>query len=131
MGAPLRKELGALSGEHKLAEEAATASKTKLATLRKTRETELNELAKGILSYQRLGLSFVRLGDDKLQLVFSMIDPADIGREFSFSVHVNEENSFEVNDVDPPVEGLLPIVKELYDRNNFSEFVKAMRRKFK
>lgn len=91
---------------------------------------QLNELTKGVAFYKRLGLEFEKIHDDKLRLVFTLIDAAHPTRPFSFNVRVSEGDAYEVDSVEPPVAGVADLVRSLNATNNFSGFVQAMRAKF-
>ena len=92
---------------------------------------QLNELTRGISFYQRLGLDFEKINDDKLRLVFTQIDAMDPERQFAFNVRITETDVYEVDGCDPAVPGLAAIVKELNERNDFSRFVQLMRQRFR
>jgi hypothetical protein len=88
---------------------------------------QLNELTKGIAFYRRLGLDFEKINDDRLRLVFSLIDPADPDRKFCFNVRVTDAEAYEVDSVEPPVAGLEAAVRALNEGNDFSAFVQVRR----
>lgn len=61
----------------------------------KEKNNSMGEVTKGITYYrERLGLDFQRLGQDRLRFVFIYLDPNDHGREFSFSLRVDTNNSY-------------------------------------
>lgn len=72
-------------------------------------------------------------GTTRLRLVFTQIDPASPQREFFFSVNVDEQDQYEVAECSPavPADRLDALVRTLNAKNDFSCFVKAMRREFK
>lgn len=90
----------------------------------------VDELTRGVAFYKRLGLDFDGLGEDLLHLRFTKIDPRDLDREFTFSVKVTEDDVYDIRDVNPPVEGVAEMVEELNETNDFSYFVRRMRREF-
>ncbi len=92
---------------------------------------KLQELSKGIEFHKRLGLSFEKIDDDALRLVFTLIDPRDPGRRFSFSLRTDDKDAYVVSECDPPVAGLADMVKELNATTDISRFVQLMRREFK
>uniref|UniRef100_A0A7S1G7N0 Kinetochore protein SPC25 n=1 Tax=Bicosoecida sp. CB-2014 TaxID=1486930 RepID=A0A7S1G7N0_9STRA len=90
----------------------------------------VDELTKGVAFYKRLGLDFDGLGEDVLRLTFTQIDPAAPDREFTFTVNVTDDNVYVVRDVSPPVAGVEEMCEELNETNDFSFFVRRMRREF-
>lgn len=92
---------------------------------------QLQELSKGVAFYRRLGLDFEKIADERLRLVFTLIDPLDPARAFSFNVRVaGEDDAYAVDSVSPPVPGVDALVAQLNASNDFSRFVQLMRRKF-
>lgn len=92
---------------------------------------QLHELTRGVSYYKRLGLEFEKIHDDRLRLVFTQVDALDPTRKFAFNVRVADEDaSYSVDGVEPPVAGLEALVAQLNATNDFSVFVQLMRRKF-
>jgi hypothetical protein len=92
---------------------------------------QLQELTKGVAFYKRLGLEFEKIHDERLRLVFTLIDPLDPSRPFAFNVRVSEaDDAYSVDGVDPPVPGVPELVAQLNRDNDFSRFVQLMRRRF-
>ena len=90
-----------------------------------------SELDKGLHSFrQHLGMSFSTAGDDRVRVVFTHIDAANPEREFRFDVSVAEE-SYSVENCVPHLPGLPALIADLTATNNFSNFVRSMRRSFK
>lgn len=92
---------------------------------------QLNELTKGISYYRKLGLDFERMNDDRLRLVFTLIDPERPDAKFGFSVYITPNETYAVEECDPPLPRLEFLVAELNASNDFSLFVQTMRREFK
>ena len=92
---------------------------------------QLNELARGITFYRRLGLDFEKISDERLRLVFTAIDASDPERPFSFSMRVTDTDAYEVDDCEPRVAELPALLRALNENNDFSRFVQGMRRAFK
>lgn len=94
-------------------------------------ERRAAELAKGTSMYKRwLGLTFERVGDDRLRLDLTHVDPSLPERSFSFEVFVDANNLYHVSNCSPPLPGLPLLVSRLNETNNFAEFVRTVRRKF-
>ena len=84
-----------------------------------------------MLFYEQLGLSFKRVADNFLRLTFTQIDAAAPSREFTFVIHVGADSIYTVETCDPPVPQLRDLLKSLNGSNDFSAFVRGMRRAFK
>lgn len=130
---------------------------------REKNEFRTQQLTRGAKLYKKLGLSFERVSDDWLKLVFNMIDPADETKEvrvlplplrllklpFSFILWsastkmINTMvwgmqiistvcNAFAlVKEISPPLENVQPLIDQLNSSNNFSAFVRQIRKRFK
>jgi hypothetical protein len=92
---------------------------------------ELQELTRGLECYQRLGLSFEKLSDDRLRLVFTLIDPTDPNKRFFFTVRMNDSDAYTVDECSPPIDTMADMVRLLNENNDFSKFVQYVRREFK
>ena len=91
-----------------------------------------NDLTYGIIAFKkRLGLDFQRLGANRLKLSFTQIDPRNHSLVFSFSIHVDETDRYNMIDCSPFVSGTDELLATLNSSNDFSEFVRAMRCKFR
>mmetsp|Transcript_13008 Transcript_13008/g.47535 ORF Transcript_13008/g.47535 Transcript_13008/m.47535 type:complete len:229 (-) Transcript_13008:1664-2350(-) len=96
------------------------------------REGKLDALHRATRFYEdRLGLRFAHAINDELQVIFTQIDPKDPSRQFCFSVRVHDSGVYDVTQCEPKVDGIAEMVETLNSSNNFSNFVKAMRKKFK
>lgn len=98
---------------------------------RAVRQGKLDAVRNCVALYgQRLGLRFEYEEADTLKLVFTLIDPKDHAREFSFALHVHDDNTYSLRDCSPPVEGAAQLLADLTGDNNFAGFVRTMRAKF-
>lgn len=107
-----------------------TSSSLALAEARQDVERKLAKLQEGMGRYEATGLSFERAGGNRLRLVFTLVDPKDEGREFCFTLNVNEENKYEVCECEPGVGGVEGLLRKVNEDNEFGAFVKAMRKEF-
>ena len=101
------------------------------------KETKIEDLTKGVMLYTRLGLDFERIKDD-LWFRFTYLDPKDPLRQFSFSLTMTNNDTYQVNACEPelPKESILAIVRQLNSASHGScnaipAFVRSMRREFK
>jgi hypothetical protein len=92
---------------------------------------QLNELTKGIANYRRLGLEFEKINDDRLRLVFTLIDPRAPEKKFSFTVKITDSDVYRVDTCEPAVPRLADLLNTLNETNDFSAFVQSMRSEFK
>ena len=91
-----------------------------------------SDLTQGIIAFKtRLGLDFERIGEDQLKLNLTRIDPSDPERVFAFAVHIDPNDKYHVILCDPPLNNTDELVDELNASNDFSLFVRRMRRSFK
>lgn len=99
---------------------------------RESMEHKLAELDKGCTLYrQRLGLNFERVGDERLRLTFTNIDPNHPMRAFSFQVFVDSGDKYHVESCEPAVPEINDLLATLNKNNDFSAFVRSMRKHFK
>ncbi|KAJ1482187.1 chromosome segregation protein Spc25-domain-containing protein [Baffinella frigidus] len=59
------------------------------------------------------------------------IDPANPGKQFRFSIRLNEDESYNVKDCEPMVENLEELVEELNASNSLSLFVRSVRKEWR
>mmetsp|Transcript_43194 Transcript_43194/g.90190 ORF Transcript_43194/g.90190 Transcript_43194/m.90190 type:complete len:239 (+) Transcript_43194:77-793(+) len=96
------------------------------------KETRLSELGKGCSTYQRLlSLEFERMGDERLRLVFTNLDARAPSRAFSFQVYVDALDKYHIENCEPALPNLPALTDTLNQTNDFSTFVRAVRREFK
>ena len=117
--------------ENKIKNELLAASNDVSERARLTNQVN-NDLTYGIIAFKkRLGLDFQRLGANRLQLNFTNIDPNSHSRVFSFSIHVDEADKYNIISCSPAVEGTEQLLSALNASNDFSAFVRGMRVKFR
>ncbi|XP_077979275.1 kinetochore protein Spc25-like [Glandiceps talaboti] len=93
-------------------------------------KSKLGELEKAAQYFtDRMSLDFKKLDSERIQVVFTNIDPDDASRQYSFTVKVTD--GYEVTECEPQVEGLEEMVEKLNKTNHFSLFVINIRRKFR
>ncbi|XP_070567091.1 kinetochore protein Spc25-like [Ptychodera flava] len=101
-----------------------------LATQQKFTKSRLDELEKAAQYFtERMSLDFRKQDGEKIQVVFTNIDPDDATKEYYFTVKV--DGDYEVVDCQPTVDGLDTMVEKLNKTNHFSLFVINIRRKFR
>ena len=97
-----------------------------------SKEAKLAELERGRALYRaRLGLNFEQVGNERLRLTFTNVDSANPMRPFAFQVFVDQGDKYHVESCEPPVAGMESLIEALNTNNDFSAFVRAMRRRFK
>mmetsp|Transcript_1021 Transcript_1021/g.1092 ORF Transcript_1021/g.1092 Transcript_1021/m.1092 type:complete len:234 (+) Transcript_1021:282-983(+) len=99
--------------------------------LKKKQEYEMQQLTRGMKLYKMLGLSFEKVSEDWLKLSFTHIDPNDHSREFYFVVFLDRNDVYHIQEVNPVIGNVQPLINELNETNNFSLFVRRMRKRFK
>ncbi|XP_040150362.1 kinetochore protein Spc25 isoform X3 [Ictidomys tridecemlineatus] len=67
---------------------------------------------------------------NKLQFIFTSIDPKHPERPFMFSLHLNEARDYEVSDSAPHLECLAEFQENVRKTNNFSAFIANVRKAF-
>jgi hypothetical protein len=93
---------------------------------------QLQELTRGVAFYRRLGLEFDKIHDDRLRMVFTLLDRTAPDRRFTFNVRISAGDAYEVDGVDPPLPPaeVGAMVAALNASNDFSAFVRGMRARF-
>ncbi|XP_004577377.2 kinetochore protein Spc25 [Ochotona princeps] len=105
--------------------------KETIATANKANEERLNTLQKSADLYRdRLGLEIRKIHDDKLQFIFTNIDPKHPENPFFFSLCLNEARDYEVSDSAPHLECLAEFQENVRKTNNFSAFLANVRKAF-
>ena len=108
-----------------------TRSEAILEQAQRGMEHKLGELDRGISLYKaRLGLAFDKVGDDRLRLTFTCIDPTDPERAFCLEVCVTVGDHYVVQSCEPTLTELPGLVHTLNASNDFSAFVRAVRKGF-
>jgi len=94
-------------------------------------EQKLSELQKGGSMYKKwLGLEFERVEDERLRIVFTHVDPQAPTRAFTFYVYVDSSDRYHVVKCEPEVHDVQSLVDALNTSNDFSAFVRNMRKRF-
>lgn len=113
-----------------LKEEYARKKET-ISTANKANEERLKRLQKSADLYRdRLGLEIRKIPGDKLQFIFTSIDPKNPESPFMFSLSINEAKEYEVSDCSPHLECLAEFQEKVRKTNNFSAFLANVRKAF-
>uniref|UniRef100_A0A673U8R1 Kinetochore protein SPC25 n=1 Tax=Suricata suricatta TaxID=37032 RepID=A0A673U8R1_SURSU len=113
-----------------LKEEYAKKKET-ISAANKANEERLKRLQKSADLYKdRLGLEIRKIYGDKLQFIFTNIDPKHPENPFMFSLHLNEAREYEVSDSAPHLECLAEFQENVRKTNNFSAFLANVRKAF-
>ncbi|XP_073865487.1 kinetochore protein Spc25 isoform X2 [Macaca fascicularis] len=102
-----------------------------ISTANKANAERLKRLQKSADLYKdRLGLEIRKIYGEKLQFIFTNIDPKNPESPFMFSLHLNEARDYEVSDSAPHLEGLAEFQENVRKTNNFSAFLANVRKAF-
>jgi len=71
------------------------------------------------------------VGNERLRLTFTNVDAANPMRTFAFQVFVDGGDKYHVESCEPPVAGMDELIDTLNTDNDFSAFVRQMRKRFK
>ncbi|KAM7104200.1 kinetochore protein Spc25 isoform 1-T1 [Molossus nigricans] len=113
-----------------LKEEYARKTET-ISTAKKSSEERLQRLQKSVDMFKdRLGLEIRKIYGDKLQFIFTNIDPKHPDSPFMFCLHLNEARDYEVSDCAPHLECLAEFQENLRKTKNFSAFLANVRKAF-
>nr|XP_002712215.1 kinetochore protein Spc25 [Oryctolagus cuniculus] len=105
--------------------------KETISTANKANEERLKRLQKSADLYKdRLGLEIRKIYGDKLQFIFTNIDPKHPESPFLFSLSLNEARDYEVSDSAPHLECLVEFQENVRKTNNFSAFLANVRKAF-
>ncbi|WWC63294.1 uncharacterized protein I303_105894 [Kwoniella dejecticola CBS 10117] len=96
----------------------------RLNEMRKRDEDELVELE------ESLGLRVQPIKRDILMIRFTLLDPLDPHREFSFLIDISKQG-YKVPNCDPPLPNLPELLKQLNDDRDFFGFIKRARKSFR
>uniref|UniRef100_A0A7S3PMG5 Kinetochore protein SPC25 n=1 Tax=Aplanochytrium stocchinoi TaxID=215587 RepID=A0A7S3PMG5_9STRA len=99
--------------------------------MKKEQEYDTQQLTRGMKLYKMLGLNFEKVSDDWLKLTFTQIDPNDHSREFFFVVFVDQRDKYHIQEISHSVGDIQSLVDDLNESNDFSRFVRQMRKRFK
>ncbi|GMI19279.1 hypothetical protein TeGR_g6139 [Tetraparma gracilis] len=116
-------EQSALAGAAAAAREQAEASKSQALSL----------LTKSLVAYREsLSLDFERAAGNRLRLVFTAVSAADPARPHAFTLNVNADERYEVEDCAPrlPAARVQEMLERVNETNDFGHFVRDFRRGF-
>ncbi|KAM5327078.1 kinetochore protein Spc25 isoform 1-T1 [Glossophaga mutica] len=126
-----KQELEALTAKIQDLKEEYAKKKETISTARKAIDERLQRLQKSVDLYKdRLGLEIRKIYGDKLQFIFTNIDPKHPDSPFMFCVHLNEARDYEVSDSAPHLECLAEFQENLRKTKNFSAFLANIRKAF-
>jgi predicted Mrr-cat superfamily restriction endonuclease len=95
-------------------------------------EQDNSDLTQGVIAFKnRLGLDFQRIGRDQLKINMTNIDQGDPDRVFSFAVQIDPDDRYHVILCEPELPNTELLVNELNENNEFSKFVRNMRKAFR
>ncbi|XP_075385771.1 kinetochore protein Spc25 [Tenrec ecaudatus] len=126
-----KQETKALTANIQDLKEEYAKKKETIATANKAVGERLKRLQKSADVYKdRLGLEIRKIYGDKLQFIFTNIDPKHPDSPFMFSLKLNEARDYEVSDSSPHLECLAEFQENLRKTNNFSAFLANVRKAF-
>ncbi|XP_024435686.2 kinetochore protein Spc25 isoform X2 [Desmodus rotundus] len=126
-----KQELEGLTAKIQDLKEEYAKKKETISTAKKASEERLQRLQKSVDLYKdRLGLEIRKIYGDKLQFIFTNIDPKHPDTPFMFCVHLNEARDYEVSDSAPHLECLAEFQENLRKTKNFSAFLANVRKAF-
>lgn len=102
------------------------------AKLRAERETQINELAKGVRMYRMLGLDFQKADRNIMRFIFTQIDRNEPSREFIFQMFVDDSDQYRLVDTFPSLAENVAqnLIAKLNEDNDIGKFVCDMRKLF-
>ncbi|GAB1286396.1 Kinetochore protein Spc25 [Apodemus speciosus] len=87
-----------------------------ISTANKANEERLKQLQKSADLYRdRLGLEIRKIHGDKLQFIFTSIDPKNPESPYMFSLSINEAKEYEVSDCSPHLECLAEFQEKVHN----------------
>lgn len=126
-----KQEVEALTANIQDLKEEYARKKETISTANKANEERLKRLQKSADLYKdRLGLEIRKIYGDKLQFIFTDIDPKHPDSPFMFSLCLNEARDYEVSDSAPHLECLAEFQEKVRQTNNFSAFLVNVRKAF-
>uniref|UniRef100_A0A8C9AMR1 Kinetochore protein SPC25 n=1 Tax=Prolemur simus TaxID=1328070 RepID=A0A8C9AMR1_PROSS len=126
-----KQELEVLTANIQDLKEEYSRKKETISTASKANAERLKRLQKSADLYKdRLGLEIRKIYGDKLQFIFTNIDPKHPDSPFMFSLHLNEAREYEVSDSAPHLECLAEFQENVRKTNNFSAFLANVRKAF-
>uniref|UniRef100_A0A8C6RL45 Kinetochore protein SPC25 n=1 Tax=Nannospalax galili TaxID=1026970 RepID=A0A8C6RL45_NANGA len=126
-----RQELEVLTANIQDLKEEYSRKKETISSANRANEERLKRLQKSADLYkERLGLEIRKIHGDKLQFIFTNIDPKHPESPFMFSLSLNEAKEYEVSDSVPHLECLAEFQENVRKTNNFSAFLANVRKAF-
>ncbi|XP_028737795.1 kinetochore protein Spc25 [Peromyscus leucopus] len=126
-----KQELEVLTANIQDLKEEYSRKKETISTANKANEERLKRLQKSADMYRDcLGLEIRKIHGDKLQFIFTSIDPKNPESPYMFSLSLNEARDYEVSDCSPHLECLAEFQEKVRKTNNFSAFLANVRKAF-
>ncbi|XP_032142521.1 kinetochore protein Spc25 [Sapajus apella] len=126
-----KQELQVLTANIQDLKEEYSRKKETISTANKANAERMKRLQKSADLYKdRLGLEIRKIYGEKLQFIFTNIDPKNPESPFMFSLHLNEARDYEVSDSAPHLECLAEFQENVRKTNNFSAFLANVRKAF-
>ncbi|XP_048668384.1 kinetochore protein Spc25 isoform X2 [Marmota monax] len=126
-----KQEMEVLTAKIQDLKEEYSRKKETISNANKANKERLKRLQKSADLYKdRLGLEIRKIYGNKLQFIFTNIDPKHPERPFMFSLHLNEARDYEVSDSAPHLECLAEFQENVRKTNNFSAFIANVRKAF-
>ncbi|CAH6788547.1 kinetochore protein Spc25 [Phodopus roborovskii] len=126
-----KQELEVLMSNIRDLKEEYSRKKETISTANKANEEKLKRLQKSADMYRdHLGLEIRKVHGDKLQFIFTSIDPKNPESPYMFSLSLNEARDYEVSDCSPYLECLAEFQEKVRKTNNFSAFLANVRKAF-
>lgn len=126
-----KQDLEVMTANIKDLKEEYARKKETISNASKANEEKFKRLQKSADLYkERLGLEIRKISGDKLQFIFTNIDPKNPESPFMFSLRLNEARDYEVSDSDPHLECLAEFQENVRKTNNFSAFLANVRKAF-
>mmetsp|Transcript_7472 Transcript_7472/g.12998 ORF Transcript_7472/g.12998 Transcript_7472/m.12998 type:complete len:240 (-) Transcript_7472:230-949(-) len=94
-------------------------------------EYQANLLTRGAKMFKRLGLEFERVGESRLRLSFTQIDPTNPGKLFFIVIYIDDNDFYHVEQVQPAIGNISDLLQAVNNDNNFALFVRRIRQRFK
>ncbi|KAM7316470.1 hypothetical protein ACRRTK_024201 [Alexandromys fortis] len=126
-----KQELEGLTANIQDLKEEYCRKKETISTANKANGERLKRLQISADKYKdHLELEIRKIHGDKLQFIFTGIDPKKPERPYMFSLCLNEARDYEVSDCSPPLECLAEFQEKVRKTNNFSAFLANVRKAF-
>jgi glucan-binding YG repeat protein len=129
-----KAQLQELNGEREAEKAKVQGTRELKQRVQASKQTTLEDLTKGIVNYQYLGIDFQKAQDNHMKFYFTQLDPTQPKRQFSFLLQVDDVDDQYIVDVcDPPIpEHILnELLSDLNADDDMLPFVIGMRHAFK